>query len=44
MSGGGRTWEIVLIFLQAFQVIFLWVHDWLPLGRLNDVAAVHQAA
>ena len=25
---------------QAFQVLFLWVHDWIPLGRLNDVAAV----
>jgi hypothetical protein len=26
--------------LQAFQVLFLWIHDWIPLGRLNDVAAV----
>jgi len=32
--------EIVLIVLQAFQVLFLWVHDWVPLGRLNDVKAV----
>jgi hypothetical protein len=32
--------EIVLLGLQTFQVIFLWVHDWIPLGRLNDVAAV----
>jgi hypothetical protein len=30
----------VLVGLQAFQVFFLWVHDWIPLGRLNDVAAV----
>lgn len=32
--------ETVLIVLQAFQVVFLWVHDWVPLGRLNDVKAV----
>jgi hypothetical protein len=32
--------ESVLLGLQAFQVAFLWLHDWLPLGRLNDVAAV----
>lgn len=30
----------LLLALQAFQVAFLWVHDWIPLGRLNDVAAV----
>jgi hypothetical protein len=32
--------EKVLLALQVFQVLFLWVHDWIPLGRLNDVAAV----
>jgi hypothetical protein len=32
--------EIVLIALQVFQVLFLWLHDWVPLGRLNDVKAV----
>jgi hypothetical protein len=32
--------EMVLLALQVFQVLFLWVHDWIPLGRLNDVAAV----
>jgi hypothetical protein len=32
--------ELALLALQAFQVVFLWVHDWIPLGRLNDVAAV----
>jgi hypothetical protein len=32
--------EIALVLLQAFQVLFLWFHDWIPLGRLNDVAAV----
>lgn len=31
---------IILLGLQTFQVLFLWVHDWVPLGRLNDVAAV----
>ena len=35
-----RESEMVLLALQAFQVLFLWVHDWIPLGRLNDVAAV----
>jgi hypothetical protein len=32
--------EVVLIVLQGFQVLFLWLHDWVPLGRLNDVKAV----
>jgi hypothetical protein len=32
--------QIVLIVLQGFQVLFLWLHDWVPLGRLNDVKAV----
>src|SRR3569833_2387848 len=31
-----------LIALQAFQVAFLWLHDWVPLGRLNDVAAARR--
>lgn len=34
--------EIVLLALQVFQVLFLWFHDWVPLGRLNDVAAVRR--
>jgi len=33
---------IVLIALQALQCLFLWFHDWIPLGRLNDVAAVRR--
>jgi hypothetical protein len=37
------TLEQLLLALQAFQVLFLWVHDWIPLGRLNDVAAVRTA-
>jgi hypothetical protein len=28
--------------LQAFHVAFLWLHDWIPLGRLNDVAEVRR--
>jgi hypothetical protein len=32
--------ERVLLGLQGFQVVFLWIHDWVPLWRLNDVAAV----
>jgi hypothetical protein len=32
--------EIALLTLQAFQVVFLWLHDWIPVGRLNDVVAV----
>jgi hypothetical protein len=31
---------IIFLGLQVFQVLFLWLHDWIPLGRLNDVAAV----
>jgi hypothetical protein len=30
----------LLIGLQAIQVAILWLHDWVPLSRLNDVAAV----
>jgi hypothetical protein len=32
--------EVVFLVLQAFQVAFLWLHDWIPLGRLNNIAAV----
>jgi hypothetical protein len=32
--------DLALLLLQGFQVLFLWIHDWVPLGRLNDVAAV----
>ncbi len=33
---------VLLIILQGFHVAFLWLHDWIPLGRLNDVAAVRR--
>jgi hypothetical protein len=34
--------ERTLLALQAFQVALLWTHDWIPLERLNDVAAVRK--
>ena len=33
----------VLFGLQCFHVLFLGLHDWIPLGRLNDVKAVRAA-
>jgi hypothetical protein len=33
---------ILLIALQAIQVAFLWTHDWIPLGRLNNVAQIRR--
>ncbi len=38
-----RHIEIALVALQAFQVLFLWIHDRVPLGHLNDVDAVRRA-
>ena len=32
-----------LLGLQVFQVLFLALHDWIPLGRLNDVKAARAA-
>jgi hypothetical protein len=32
-----------LLGLQVFQVLFLVLHDWIPLGRLNDVKAARAA-
>lgn len=40
LTAAVRRAEMILLALQAFQVLFLWIHDWIPLGRLNDVAAV----
>jgi hypothetical protein len=37
-----RSLQVILIALQAYQVVFLWIHDWVPLGSLNDVAAVRK--
>jgi hypothetical protein len=30
----------ILLALQIFHVLFLWLHDWVPMGRLNDIQAV----
>ncbi len=35
--------EGVLIALQCFHVLFLALHDWIPLGSLNDVKGVRAA-
>ncbi|MFZ3374690.1 MAG: hypothetical protein WA183_03970 [Chthoniobacterales bacterium] len=40
MASTGNVLELALLALQAFQVVFLWIHDWVPLGCLNDVVAV----
>jgi hypothetical protein len=32
----------LLLALQIFHVAFLALHDWIPLGRLNDVRAVRE--
>jgi hypothetical protein len=32
--------EIIFIALQAFNVAFLLLHDWIPLGRLNNLTAI----
>jgi len=34
---------ILLIILQSLHVVFLWLHDWVPVAPLNDVAAVRRA-
>jgi hypothetical protein len=35
----GRS-QLLLLVLQGLQVVFLWIHDWIPLAGLNDVYAV----
>ena len=32
-----------LLALQLFHVLFLSLHDWVPLGNLNDLKAVRAA-
>ena len=43
-GSGARQWgqkmEIAFIALQIFMLAFLLLHDWIPLGPLNDVAGV----
>ncbi len=35
-----RSVEVAVLALQSFHVAFLLLHDWVPLGRLNDVRAL----
>jgi len=42
LTSATHTLEMTLLVLQALQVAFLLVHDWIPLGRLNNVAAVRR--
>jgi hypothetical protein len=37
-----RGWQESLVALQIFQVAFLFLHDWVPLGRLNDISAIRR--
>ena len=39
----GSITMCALLALQCFHVLFLALHDWIPLGTLNDVKAVRQA-
>jgi hypothetical protein len=32
--------EITFIVLQVFILVFLLLHDWIPLGPFNDIAGV----
>ena len=34
------TFDITFLALQSFVVVFLLFHDWIPLGRLNNLAAI----
>lgn len=34
---------VLLVVLQAIQVVILWLHGWVPAPPLNDVAAVRAA-
>jgi hypothetical protein len=36
-----HAFEITFLTLQAVVVSFLLLHDWIPLGRLSNVAAIH---
>jgi hypothetical protein len=35
MASKGNVLGLSLLALQAFRVVFLWIHDWVPLGRRN---------
>jgi hypothetical protein len=40
LSGTGSSVDIVFLTLQSLVVIFLLFHDWIPLGRLNNLNAI----
>jgi hypothetical protein len=40
MSGSEGLWDLAFVALQVFQLAFLLLHDWIPLGRFNDLAGV----
>ncbi|MGA8100769.1 MAG: hypothetical protein WB869_01370 [Candidatus Acidiferrales bacterium] len=37
-----NSWQVFLVALQVFQLAFLLLHDWMPLGRLNDISAIRR--
>ena len=37
---GSNSLEIVFLALQGFVVAFLFLHDWIPLGRFNNLAGM----
>jgi hypothetical protein len=39
MTAPGTVIEIAFLSLQGFIVVFLFVHEWIPMGRLNNDAA-----
>ena len=36
------TLDIVFLCLQGYSVLFLLLHDWVPLGRLNNLGAMQR--
>jgi hypothetical protein len=34
--------HVAIVALQAFQLLLLLTHDWIPLGRFNDIPAVRR--
>jgi hypothetical protein len=36
-----HAFDATFLALQTFVVVFLLFHDWIPLGRLNNLAAIH---
>jgi hypothetical protein len=36
-----HAFDITFLTLQAMVVTFLLLHDWIPLGRLSNIAAIH---